>query len=69
MQQLTATGPAAKAGLRTGDVIVKVDSRVVTSATQLTAIVKAERPGDSVQLTYERGGQKRTATVKLVAAS
>ena len=63
------SGPAAKAGLQAGDVITKVGSRVVTDADSLIVAVRANKPGSSVQVTYTRGGQTRTATVVLAGAT
>jgi putative serine protease PepD len=49
-------GPAAKAGLRSGDIIVAANGTKVTSANQLTSIVAEQQPGDTLRLTVERGG-------------
>jgi putative serine protease PepD len=54
-----------KAGLQEGDVVTKVDSRVVTDATSLIAAVRSHRPGDEVMLTYERDGSEHTAQLTL----
>jgi putative serine protease PepD len=69
IRSLSAGGPAAKAGLQQGDVIVEADQTVISSATQLTAIIKAERPGDQVKVSYLRGGQLRNVNVKLGTAN
>jgi putative serine protease PepD len=55
----------ANAGLKTGDVITKVDDHLITSSDSLIAIIRAYRPGDSVTLTYTRGGSDHTVTVTL----
>ena len=52
-------GPAASAGLRAGDVITKLDDQPATDTNQLAAITLTKRPGDSVSITYERGGAVR----------
>jgi putative serine protease PepD len=62
---ITSGGPAAKAGLKSGDVVTKIDGRTVDGADGLVAAVRSHRPGDSVTLTYERGGATHTATVTL----
>jgi putative serine protease PepD len=58
-------GAAAEAGLRSGDVITKVNDRLVTDADALIAAVRSHRPGDRVTLTYERNGRSHTATATL----
>ena len=62
---LQAGSPAADAGLRTGDVVVAVDGRAITTADGLTGAVSAQRPGDKVTVTYVRNGATRTASVTL----
>lgn len=60
-------GPAAQAGLKTGDVITQVGSTPVTNYGQLTDAIRATPPGPT-PFTYTRDGQTATATVNLVAA-
>ena len=57
--------PAAKAGLRQGDVVTEVDGRTLESADDLRLAVEASKPGDSLELTVKRGGSTRTITVEL----
>jgi hypothetical protein len=58
-------GPAANAGLRTGDVVVRLDEREVRGGNDLVEALRAHKPGDAVKVTYYRGRDKRTATVTL----
>ncbi|MEQ8145823.1 trypsin-like peptidase domain-containing protein [Streptomyces sp. OP7] len=58
-------GPADKAGLRPGDVITKLDDRVIDSGPTLIGEIWTHKPGDEVTLTYERGGQQRTTELTL----
>jgi putative serine protease PepD len=58
-------GPSADAGLRAGDLITSIDGKPATDTTQLEAITLSKRPGDTVNLEYERNGEKSTATVTL----
>jgi putative serine protease PepD len=62
-----SAGPAAAAGLRTGDVIVKIDTHVVEEPHDLIAMVRRYDPGRTVTLVYRRGGATQTASVVLVA--
>ncbi len=61
----TRGGPAAKAGLQPGDVITKVDSTTITSAQALIAAIRSHQPGDTISVTYQRGGSSHTASVTL----
>ena len=47
-------GPAAKAGIRPGDVIVAIAGKPVTSVTQLLATVSALKPGTTTPFAIER---------------
>ena len=58
-------GPAARAGLRAGDVIVAVDGRTVTSAEELIALIRKHAPGERITVTYLRSGHRDTASVVL----
>ena len=64
---VTPGGPAAKAGLRPGDVIVAVNGEKVTNADDLIVAVRRHVPGQTITLTYVRDGSR--ATVSLVLAS
>jgi S1-C subfamily serine protease len=58
--------PAAKAGLRSGDVITSLGGRRVDSASGLTSLVGRYRPGESVQVVWaDQSGKNHTAMVKL----
>jgi len=60
---VTPNGPASKAGLQSGDVIVSVDGAPVKDGDQLVAIISAKRPGSTVKLGYRRGSKLLTADV------
>ena len=56
---------AGAAGLADGDVVTKIDDRMVTSSDSLVATIRSYRPGDKVTVTFERGGQEQTTTLTL----
>ena len=56
-------GAAAKAGLKMGDVITKIDNTAISSLEDLTAAKKGYSAGDTATLTVYREGQ--TITVEL----
>ncbi|WP_405811150.1 trypsin-like peptidase domain-containing protein [Streptomyces sp. NBC_01520] len=62
---VTPNGPAAKAGLKAGDVITKFNDTVVESGPTLIGEIWTHKPGDKVTLTYERDGRTATAEVVL----
>ncbi len=56
-------GPAAKAGVESGDIIMKVDNRDVHTWNDLPRIITATRPGATVKLTVWRKGASREIAV------
>ena len=54
---VTAEGPADKAGLMSGAVVSKVDDRVVLNGTELIVAIRSHKPGDEVVLTLDSGKQ------------
>jgi putative serine protease PepD len=57
--------PAAKAGLKTGDVVTSLAGTPVSTSDELASAISAHKPGDSVSITYERDGQSHTVTLTL----
>lgn len=60
-----ADGPAAKAGLKRGDIIVAIDGRTVATRDDLRMIIAQNLPGTKVTVKYFRDKQARTAEVTL----
>jgi putative serine protease PepD len=65
VEQVTADGPAADAGIRVGDLLTSVGGKAVADSTALSTLVDAHKPGDSVEVQVDRDGTKKTLTVKL----
>jgi putative serine protease PepD len=65
IDQVVASSPASKGGLKTGDVIVSVDGQSASSADRLQTLISAHKPGDTVTLTVSNGGKERTVKVTL----
>jgi len=63
VSSVTPNGPASKAGLQSGDVIVAVDGASIKDGDALVAIISAKHPGSTVNLTYLRNGKRETAEV------
>jgi serine protease Do len=56
-------GPAEKAGVETGDIILKFDGKQVNASSDLPRIVGGTRPGSKVPMQVWRKGQARDVTV------
>jgi len=60
-------GPAFKAGIRSGDRIVTIDSKEINSWNQMTSLIHS-RPGDSLSITWSREGFQYTDSVVPIVA-
>jgi len=57
--------PAAKAGFMAGDILVDFGGMKVDNLYDFTYALRAHKPGDKVQVTVERKGEKITREVTL----
>ncbi len=62
---LVSGGPADKAGISVGDLIVTFDGKPVAGADTLSGLVQGRQPGDTVRVVIERDGSSRTVSVTL----
>ncbi len=62
--ELVPGGPAEKAGVMAGDVVLKVNGHTVKDSTDLTRQVAASHTGDMLDLSILRAGQPKTIMVK-----
>lgn len=69
VQEVTADGAAAKAGIRAGDIITGFNGIPITGKTDLTAQVRALAAGSDATVTYWRDGKAATVDVTLGALS
>jgi serine protease Do len=58
-------GPAAKAGLKSGDVITSVDGEAIKDAKELTRKIRAIAPGSSIRIATLREGKENSLKVAL----
>ena len=65
MQAVTPGGPAQRAGLRTGDVVVSVDGHAVSEPGDVTDALDGSEPGDSVEVEIERDGDRERLDITL----
>jgi S1-C subfamily serine protease len=57
--------PAAAAGLRAGDIVVRVDDTPVNSSVDVRRAVRAKHPSDTITLTVRRGDAEKQFTARL----
>jgi len=65
INSLTDDSPAAKAGLKPGDVIVRIDDTPVGSPEALVEALRGREPGSRVRIAYYRMGKVQDARVTL----
>jgi Do/DeqQ family serine protease len=63
--QVVRGGPAAKAGVKVGDVIVKMDGKAVANYSELRDVLDARKPGQTVKVTLLREGRELTLSLVL----
>lgn len=56
---------AEEAGIEEGDIIVAIDNNEVKSVAELQEFVARNRPGDKIDVTYIRNGEKKTVKATL----
>lgn len=56
LSQVAPDGPARSAGLGEGDIVVRLNDRVINDANSLVAGIRAQEPGAAVTLTVVSGG-------------
>ncbi|HEY8990991.1 MAG TPA: trypsin-like peptidase domain-containing protein [Luteolibacter sp.] len=65
VEQVEPSSGAAAAGLKAGDVILKIDDRPLSGLRELRSALTGKVPGDEVALQIARNGREETLRVKL----
>ena len=65
VQDVSAGSGASAAGIRSGDVIVKVEGQEVTSPKQLIGYVRRYKAGDTIAMTIVRDGATQDVSVRI----
>lgn len=65
INDVTATGAANAAGIKKGDIIRKINDVSIESSSDLQEQLSRFKPGDKVNLTYQRNGAMNTVPVTL----
>jgi serine protease Do len=63
--QVSPDSPAARAGLKSGDVIDLLNGRKIIDGSALQVAVSQDQPGETIQLGILRNGQQQTVSVKV----
>lgn len=69
IENVTVGGPAYKAGLRRGDIILSIGDKEVDKVSEVRNTILDSKVGDTVKVKYQRDGRTATADVVLEAAS
>ena len=65
IRSVTENGPAAEAGLQTGDIVTAVNGEAISNSSDLKKYVQAAAAGDEMELTVYRQGQTLTLTITI----
>jgi S1-C subfamily serine protease len=63
--EVTPGSPAATAGIRPGDVLLRAGDRQLESVEDFLTVLRGRSPGDNLPVTLSRGGNRETVTVRL----
>jgi len=61
-------GPAQKAGLQAGDIILAIDGQDIATANDLIVAIRSRSIGDTITLKYQRGSVTKSVQLTLVAS-
>ena len=65
IQEVMDNSAAEKAGIQSGDVIIRINGNTINTAAQLQENIARRRPGDELRITVNRKGREETLTVEL----
>ena len=65
---VTSGGPADKAGIKAGDLIIAIDGVEIASSDELIVAIRSHNVGDKVKIKFKRNAVTREVTVTLAAS-
>ncbi len=67
VDNVVAGGPADRAGLQPGDIIVAIDGTRVSTPASIARLIVQKKPGETIRITWiERTGGRKSATARLI---
>ncbi|WP_396154729.1 S1C family serine protease [Flavobacterium macrobrachii] len=66
VENVTKNSGAEKAGIKSGDIIKKLDNQKINTFAELSGYINSKRPNDKVQVTFVRDGKTKVVPVTLV---
>jgi S1-C subfamily serine protease len=67
VDNVVSGGPADRAGLAPGDVIVTLDGTRVSTPTAVARVLLRKKPGDAISIAWVRSGSRMVGTARLVS--
>jgi len=65
VRSVVPDSPADKYGIQPGDIIVKVDDKIVDSIAKFNLLIESKKPGDYVNVTFYSNNVMKVVKVKL----
>ncbi len=65
LEGVVPDSPADAAGLREGDLILRIDGEEIPDLKGLSDLLKILEPGDRIEITYLRDGEQKRVEVEL----
>ena len=62
---LRAGGPAEKAGLKEGDIVIRIAGKTVRNIGEYMGVLADRKPGEKVDVTVKRGSEEITVSLIL----
>ena len=65
IEAVTTNSPAASCGLVKGDIILKIDDRLIYTMNDIKEYIYTKNPGESIKIEYRRGNNTNTVNLTL----
>lgn len=65
VQEVATSGPADAAGIKTNDIITKINGITVATENTVLDVIAGSKPGQQIELTFLRDGQEKKMSVVL----
>jgi serine protease Do len=66
LESVDKTGPASDAGLKPGDIIIRINNVIVNTQSEFEEELSFYNPGNKISITYLRDGKQQTSSLTLV---